>query len=216
MCASPAQDYKYAPLILHDVVLSSLVRSLGFGQGMLCPCRWHGHMQHTTLTAASSDPAMCQTCWCSRPPTGDSPAELQHYGQDCAVNPPTKRKRCVQTSPCIVAQSPGRWYSYRVHGGRIMRFQAPPPAGRKEGFQFLVYGDMGDPDHRKAKAPGWVQSARLQHSQGLQSALAGCVRGLPRSAPIKPEEPVRSCACIPVWMLGPHPSRDPDQHAGLR
>ena len=27
MCASPAQDYKYAPLILHDVVLSSLVRS---------------------------------------------------------------------------------------------------------------------------------------------------------------------------------------------
>jgi hypothetical protein len=33
-------------------------------------------------------------------------------------------------------------------------FQAPPPVGRKEGFTFLVYGDMGDPDHRKAKAPG--------------------------------------------------------------
>jgi hypothetical protein len=28
MCASPAQDYKYAPLILHDVVLSSLVRGV--------------------------------------------------------------------------------------------------------------------------------------------------------------------------------------------
>lgn len=26
MCASPARDYKYAPLILHDVVLSGLVR----------------------------------------------------------------------------------------------------------------------------------------------------------------------------------------------
>lgn len=25
MCASPARDYKYAPLILHDVVLSGLV-----------------------------------------------------------------------------------------------------------------------------------------------------------------------------------------------
>ena len=33
-------------------------------------------------------------------------------------------------------------------------FQAPPPVGRKEGFSFLVYGDMGDPHHRKAKAPG--------------------------------------------------------------
>ena len=26
MCASPARDYKYAPLILHDVVLTDLVR----------------------------------------------------------------------------------------------------------------------------------------------------------------------------------------------
>lgn len=62
----------------------------------------------------------------------------------------------LTSSPVMLLQSPGRWYSYRVHGGRIMRFQAPPPPGRKEGFQFLVYGDMGDPHHRQAKAPGWV------------------------------------------------------------
>ncbi len=54
-----------------------------------------------------------------------------------------------------LTQTPRRWYSYKVaHDDRILRFQAPPPAGRKEGFQFLVYGDMGDPHHRQAKAPG--------------------------------------------------------------
>jgi len=50
---------------------------------------------------------------------------------------------------------PRTWYSYKVaHSRTIMTFQAPPPPGRKEGFQFLAYGDMGDPHHRQAKAPG--------------------------------------------------------------
>ena len=73
-------------------------------------------------------------------------------------------------SHAMLLQSPGRWYSYRVHGGRIMRFQAPPPPGRKEGFRFLVYGDMGDPDHRKAKAPGWVLTCRAFSRQCAQAA----------------------------------------------
>ena len=52
-------------------------------------------------------------------------------------------------------QRPGRRYSYKVaHGHDIISFRAAPPVGRKEGFQFLVYGDMGDPDHHRAKAPG--------------------------------------------------------------
>lgn len=48
MCASPAQDYKYAPLILHDVVLSSLVRSAKTLLNMPgpCPCRWLRDAQH--------------------------------------------------------------------------------------------------------------------------------------------------------------------------
>lgn len=40
------------------------------------------------------------------------------------------------------------------HGHVITTFQAAPPLGPKEGFQFLVYSDMGDPDHHRAKAPG--------------------------------------------------------------
>src|SRR6476661_4642785 len=55
----------------------------------------------------------------------------------------------------------GSWYSYRVAGGAVMRFQAPPPTGRTQGFRFLVYGDMGDPDHRQAKAPGCVTISRF-------------------------------------------------------
>lgn len=81
MCASPARDFRYAPLVLHDAVLTGLV--------------------------------------------------------------------------------PGRRYSYKVaHGHEINSFQAAPPVGRKEGFQFLVYGDMGDPDHHRAKAPGAAGTAK--------------------------------------------------------
>lgn len=90
MCASPARDYKYDPLILHDVVLTDL--------------------------------------------------------------------------------KPGRSYSYKVAGGHIRQFQASPPTGRKEGFQFLVYGDMGDPNHRQAKAPGAAATAKYVHRDVMAGA----------------------------------------------
>lgn len=44
MCASPARDYKYAPLILHDVVLSGLVRArhcVHVLKSILCQCQRH-------------------------------------------------------------------------------------------------------------------------------------------------------------------------------
>lgn len=82
---------------------------------------------------------------------------------------------------CFLAtapQVPGRQYSYKVaHGPAIMAFQAPPPAGRKEGFQFLAYGDMGDPHHRQAKAPGYSPAA----PQFLRPAFPVLIR-CPRSS----------------------------------
>ncbi len=67
----------------------------------------------------------------------------------------TPRIRRAEQWSASVAQRPGGRYSYKIaHGSVVNGFQAPPPVGRKEGFTFLVYGDMGDPDHRKAKAPG--------------------------------------------------------------
>ena len=63
-------------------------------------------------------------------------------------------------------------------------FQAPPPVGRKEGFSFLVYGDMGDPAHRKAKAPGcalWVTvPAASDHAcseVAVRQSVTCCLRG---------------------------------------
>lgn len=77
---------------------------------------------------------------------------------DLQIFPKTTRIHTAGTAP-LPLQTPRRWYSYKVaHDDRILRFQAPPPAGREEGFQFLVYGDMGDPDHRQAKAPGCASS----------------------------------------------------------
>ena len=64
-------------------------------------------------------------------------------------------KGCFEAPASAGSQVPRTWYSYKVaHSRSIMTFQAPPPAGRKEGFQFLAYGDMGDPHHRISKAPG--------------------------------------------------------------
>lgn len=93
------------------------------------------------------------------------PMQLQHRqgsvrsysGEDMCASP--ARDYVYDTSALhdVVLSDlvPRKWYSYRVaHSKRIMRFQAPPPPGRKEGFQFLAYGDMGDPHHRQAKAPG--------------------------------------------------------------
>ncbi len=91
-------------------------------------------------------------------------------------------------SACCAVQRPGRRYSYKVaHGGVVNGFQAPPPVGRKEGFSFLVYGDMGDPHHRKAKAPGCAifhrvsyyecqvfQTCRVFHATPTKAKAAGC------------------------------------------
>lgn len=81
--------------------------------------------------------------------------QMKHALRLQTPQPQSRQHRAHVDNACVLRpQTPRRWYSYKVHGGRVLRFQAPPPPGRKEGFQFLVYGDMGDPDHRKAKAPG--------------------------------------------------------------
>lgn len=42
----------------------------------------------------------------------------------------------------------------QVEGGAPMEFSAPVPTGPTHSFTFLVYGDMGESDHREAKSPG--------------------------------------------------------------
>ncbi len=59
--------------------------------------------------------------------------------------------------PSAPPQVPGKLYRYKVaHGGAVGTFRAPVEPGpeRRGGFTFVVYGDMGDADHKAAKSPG--------------------------------------------------------------
>lgn len=80
-----------------------------------------------------------------------------YSGEDMCASPARDYAYDISILHDVVLSNlvPRRWYSYRVaHSGRILKFQAPPPTGPAEGFQFLAYGDMGDPHHRQVKAPG--------------------------------------------------------------
>lgn len=37
-----------------------------------------------------------------------------------------------------------------------IEFRAAVPTGPTHRFRFLVFGDMGESEHREAKSPGWV------------------------------------------------------------
>lgn len=69
-----------------------------------------------------------------------------------------------------------------AHGHEINSFQAPPPVGHKEGFQFLVYGDMGDPDHHRAKAPGCALASGTNGGSRAYPQEEGSSCAGPRSA----------------------------------
>lgn len=52
-------------------------------------------------------------------------------------------------------QVPGEIYQYRIGGHDPVRsFRAAPKPSPNAGFKFIVYGDMGESDHKAAKSPG--------------------------------------------------------------
>ena len=54
-------------------------------------------------------------------------------------------------------QEPGEWYEYRLRDSSdTLSFRASPMAGPDSQVSFVVYGDMGESDHARAKAPGCV------------------------------------------------------------
>ena len=53
------------------------------------------------------------------------------------------------------AQVPGEQYKYWVGQHEpVWSFQAPLQPAPDAGFSFVVYGDMGEADHKAAKSPG--------------------------------------------------------------
>lgn len=55
----------------------------------------------------------------------------------------------------LLLQAVGVQYEYEVRGLRdTLTFVAGPEVGPSARFSFVVYGDMGESDHPRAKAPG--------------------------------------------------------------
>lgn len=83
-------------------------------------------------------------------------------------------------SQCVL-QEPGVQYEYEVRGsGDTFSFEAVPESGPGARFSFVVYADMGESDHARAKAPGSVTASpsvlpsrsliasSCQHTAGFQ------------------------------------------------
>lgn len=59
---------------------------------------------------------------------------------------------------CMI-QEPGEWYEYQLSGlADALSFRASPRPGPASKVSFVVYGDMGESDHARAKSPGYIHS----------------------------------------------------------
>lgn len=68
-------------------------------------------------------------------------------------------------------QEPGEWYEYSLRGlSDTLTFRASPRPGPANQVSFVVYGDMGESDHDRAKSPGYVTPV-LQTSLPVTSSV---------------------------------------------
>lgn len=57
-------------------------------------------------------------------------------------------------------QEAGAWYEYQLTGlSDALSFRASPAPGPSSKVSFVVYGDMGESDHARAKSPGYTPMA---------------------------------------------------------
>lgn len=57
-------------------------------------------------------------------------------------------------------QEAGEWYEYQLTGlSDALSFRASPTPGPSSKVSFVVYGDMGESDHARAKSPGYTHLA---------------------------------------------------------
>ena len=53
-------------------------------------------------------------------------------------------------------------YEYQISDEAPRRFRAAAAPHPDAAFAFIVYGDMGESEHKAAKAPGWVACSHSQ------------------------------------------------------
>ena len=84
----------------------------------------------------------------------------QHtYSSADMCSAPARRFRFGPTylhTAVLTGLAPGGLHFYQIEGGRPVEFRAAVPTGPTHRFRFLVYGDMGESEHRAAKSPGCV------------------------------------------------------------
>ena len=76
-------------------------------------------------------------------------------------------------------QEPGEWYECRLRDSSdTLSFRASPRPDPESQVSFVVYGDMGESDHARAKAPGYILIMRFCLVRTLQgmclSMLLSC------------------------------------------
>ena len=97
-------------------------------------------------------------------------------------------------SQVLHAQVPGERYKYWVgQHESVWSFQAPLQPGPYAAFSFVVYGDMGEAEHKAAKSPGYVPYPAQSHSVSVrarhQSSLAVPFAGhMPTCGTLRPTE----------------------------
>ncbi|KAK9829258.1 hypothetical protein WJX72_004835 [[Myrmecia] bisecta] len=99
---------------------------------------------------ASSESSYSSADMCSAPAT------------DFAFEPPSLH------TAVITELVPGERYRYQIGlDGSVSSFRAAPASSPDRGFRFLVYGDMGESEHKAAKSPGARATAKAATAEVL-------------------------------------------------
>ena len=111
-------------------------------------------------------------------------------------------------SQVLHAQVPGERYKYWVgQHESVWSFQAPLQPGPDAAFSFVVYGDMGEAEHKAAKSPGYVPYPAQSHSVSVRarhlSSLAVPFAGL-----------MRTCSTLEAYRAR-HAAHEHSRHAEL-
>lgn len=90
-------------------------------------------------------------------PAASNDGEVQTYGAaDMCASPARdyEYEPLFLHSVVMTGLDPGHSYAYTLPHREPIVFRAMPKTGPRHSFSFVVYGDMGESQHREAKSPG--------------------------------------------------------------
>ena len=155
MCSAPARTLHFGTAYLHTAVLTGLepgerhfyqVGTNGLGGS-------GGGVRNVGARVWRAQRRLCVAAAC--PSAAGS--RSRHAARSSIPTPRRRRPHpaaAASLSCLLCCRRP------QIEGGIPIEFVAPVPAGPTHSFRFLVFGDMGDSDHKEAKSPGWVAASQ--------------------------------------------------------